>query len=104
MGAQSAISNTFVNIITSAIQAVVVASVMFALEWRLTLVSIAILPLLLFVARKLGNRLREITRQQLDIIAKMNDIMHEMLNISGAPASTCSWDTVTRLPFSESTW
>ena len=84
VGAQSAISNTFVNIVTSMIQAVVVAAVMFTLEWRLTLISIAILPLLLFAARSLGNRLRDITRQQLDIIAKMNDIMQEMLNISGA--------------------
>jgi ATP-binding cassette subfamily B protein len=84
VGAQSAISNTFVNIVTSLIQAVVVAAVMFALEWRLTLISIAILPLLLFAAHSLGNRLRDITRQQLDIIAKMNDVMQEMLNISGA--------------------
>ena len=45
VGAQSAISNTFVNIVTSLIQAVVVAAVMFTLEWRLTLISIAILPL-----------------------------------------------------------
>jgi ATP-binding cassette subfamily B protein len=84
VGAQSAISNTFVNIVTSLIQAVVVAVVMFTLEWRLTLISIAILPLLLFAARNMGNRLRDITRQQLDIIAKMNDVMQEMLNISGA--------------------
>jgi ATP-binding cassette subfamily B protein len=84
VGAQSAISNTFVNIVTSLIQAVVVAAVMFTLEWRLTLISIAILPLLLFAARNMGNRLRDITRQQLDIIAKMNDVMQEMLNISGA--------------------
>ena len=83
-GAQSAISNTFVNIVTSLIQAVALAAVMFTLEWRLTLVSIAIVPLLLFAARKLGNRLRNITRQQLDILAKMNAVMQEVLNISGA--------------------
>src|SRR5271157_739581 len=74
VGAQSAISNTFVNIVTSLIQAMVVAAVMFTLEWRLTLISIAILPLLLFAARKIGNRMRDITRQQLDIIAKMNNV------------------------------
>ena len=84
VGAQSAISNTFVNIVTSLIQAVVVMAVMLTLEWRLTLISVAILPLLLFAARKLGNRLRDITRQQLDIIAKMNAVMQELLNISGA--------------------
>jgi len=84
VGAQSAISNTFVSIVTSLIQAIVVLAVMFALEWRLTLISIIILPVLLFAARNLGNRLRDITRQQLDIIAKMNAVMQEVLNISGA--------------------
>jgi ATP-binding cassette subfamily B protein len=83
-GAQSAISNTFVSIINNLIQAVVVASVMFALEWRLTLISIAILPLLLFAARNLGGRLRNIARKQLDVLAKMNALMQELLNISGA--------------------
>jgi len=83
-GAQSAISNTFVSIISSFIQAVVVATVMFILEWRLTLISIAILPLLLLAARSLGKRLRDITRKQLDILAKMNAVMQELLNINGA--------------------
>jgi ATP-binding cassette subfamily B protein len=83
-GAQSAISNTFVNIVTSLIQAVAVLSVMFTLEWRLTLVSIVILPFFLVAARKLGNRLREVARQQLDLNAQMNAVLNELLNISGA--------------------
>ena len=84
VGAQNAISNTFVNIITSLIQAVVLLSVMLALEWRLTLISIAILPLFLVAAHQLGNRLRKIARLQLDLNANMNAMMNEMLNISGA--------------------
>jgi ATP-binding cassette, subfamily B, bacterial len=84
VGAQNAISNTFVNIVTSLIQAVVLLSVMFALEWRLSLISIAILPLFLVAARHLGNRMRKIARLQLDLNANMNAMMNEMLNISGA--------------------
>ncbi len=84
VGAQNAISNTFVNIVTSLIQAVVLLTVMFTLEWRLTLISIAILPLFLIAARHLGNRLRDLARIQLDFNAKMNAVMHELLNISGA--------------------
>ena len=84
VGAQNAISNTFVSIVTSLIQAVVLLTVMFTLEWRLTLISIAILPLFLIAARQLGNRLRDIARLQLDFNAKMNAIMNELLNISGA--------------------
>jgi ATP-binding cassette subfamily B protein len=84
VGAQNAISNTFVNIVTSLIQAVTVLVVMFALEWRLTLISIVILPFFLVAARRLGNRLRDIARLQLDFNAKMNAVMNELLNISGA--------------------
>ncbi len=84
VGAQNAISNTFVNIVTSFIQLVLLLSVMFALEWRLTLISIGILPLFLVAARQLGNRLRKIARQQLDLTANMNAMMGEILNISGA--------------------
>lgn len=84
VGAQSAISNTFVNIVTSLIQALAVLAVMFTLEWRLTLISILILPFFLVAARKLGNRLRDVVRLQLDLNAKMNAILNEELNISGA--------------------
>jgi ATP-binding cassette, subfamily B, bacterial len=84
VGAQNAISNTFVNIVTSLIQAVAVLAVMFTLEWRLTLISIAILPFFLVAARKLGNRLRDVARLQLDLNAKMNAVLNELLNISGA--------------------
>jgi ATP-binding cassette subfamily B protein len=83
VGAQNAISNTFVNIVTSFIQLILLLSVMFTLEWRLTLVSIGILPLFLVAARHLGNRLRKIARQQLDLTANMNALMGEILNISG---------------------
>jgi ATP-binding cassette, subfamily B, bacterial len=84
VGAQSAISNTFVNIVTSFIQAVSVLTVMFALEWRLALISVVILPVFLVAARGIGKRLRDITREQLDLNARMNAVMQELLNISGA--------------------
>ena len=84
VGAQSAISNTFVNIVTNLIQALAVLAVMLTLEWRLTLISIAILPFFLVAARRLGNRLRDIARLQLDFNAKMNAVLNELLNISGA--------------------
>jgi ATP-binding cassette subfamily B protein len=83
LGAQSAISNTFVNIVTSLIQCVAVLVVMLALEWRLTLISLVIVPFFLVIARKLGNRLRDVARLQLDLNAKMNAILNELLNISG---------------------
>jgi ATP-binding cassette subfamily B protein len=84
IGAQNAISSTLVNIVTNLIQAAALLGVMLALEWRLTLISVAVMPLFIFVARRLGARLREITRAQMDANAQMNAMMNETLNISGA--------------------
>jgi ATP-binding cassette subfamily B protein len=84
VGAQNAISNTVVSIVTNIIQASTVLAVMLSLEWRLTLISVAILPLFIFTARRLGTRLRDIARQTMDANAQMNAMMNETLNISGA--------------------
>ena len=59
VGAQNAISNTIVGII-NIIQAVAVLAVMLALEWRLTLISVAILPLFILTARRLGSAARHL--------------------------------------------
>ena len=84
VGAQNAISNTIVTIITNAIETAALMAVMMTLEWRLTLVSIVILPLFYVAARRLGSRLRDLARAQMDANAGMNAQMHETLNIGGA--------------------
>jgi ATP-binding cassette subfamily B protein len=84
VGAQNAISSTIVSIITNAIETAALMIVMLTLEWHLTLVCIVILPLFVVVARRLGTRLRDLAREQMDANAKMNAMMHETLNIGGA--------------------
>ncbi len=84
IGAQNAISNTIVNIITDIVQAVAVFAVMLSLEWHLTLVSVLILPLFVLTARRLGNSLRRIAREQMEANAQMNAMVNETLNIGGA--------------------
>ncbi len=83
VGAQTAISNTIVSMVTDMVQVVAVFGVMLSLEWRLTLISIAILPFFLVAARKLSTRLRDIAREAMDANAEMNATMVETLNISG---------------------
>ena len=84
IGAQNAISSTIVGMLTQLIQAVAVLSVMLTLEWRLTLISVAIMPLFILAARLLGNRLRDMARRQMEANAQMNAMMNETLNIGGA--------------------
>jgi ATP-binding cassette subfamily B protein len=84
VGAQTAISGTIVGIITNLVQAVAILSVMLSLEWRLTIAGVIILPLFLIITRKVGYRLREIARYQMQLNGQMNSHMVETLNIGGA--------------------
>lgn len=84
MGAQDAISSTIVTLVTQTIQATALLAIMLTLEWRLTLISVAILPWFILAARLLGKRLRAIARRQMDANAAMNAMMGETLNIGGA--------------------
>lgn len=84
VGAQNAISNTIVGIVTNIVQTVAILAVMLTLEWRLTVVSVLIMPLFILAARRLGVVLRDIARQAMDQNAAMNAHMNETLNIGGA--------------------
>jgi ATP-binding cassette subfamily B protein len=83
IGAQNAISNTIVSIVTDIIQAIALFTVMITIEWRLTLISVIILPFFILAARVLGERLRDAAREQMDANARMNAMMNETLNIGG---------------------
>jgi ATP-binding cassette subfamily B protein len=84
VGAQNAISNTIVSIVTNIIEAIALLAIMLTLEWRLTIVSVLILPLIIIAARRLGTVLRDIARQGMEMNAQMNAHMNETLNIGGA--------------------
>ena len=84
VGAQNAISNTMVSMVTNIIQAAAVLAVMLTLEWRLTLISVVIMPLFILVARRMAGSLRDVARAQMEANAQMNAMMNETLNIGGA--------------------
>jgi len=84
VGAQSAVTDTAVSIVSNVVSLVATVAIMVTLDWRLTLLSIAILPLFILPARRVGRILRDIIRQALETNARMNAIMSETLNISGA--------------------
>jgi len=84
VGAQNAISNTIVNIVTNLIQTIALFAVMISLEWRLTIISVLILPFFIVTAQRIGTVLRDIAREGMDMNAQMNAHMNETLNIGGA--------------------
>ena len=84
IGAQNAISNSIVRMITNIIQALALLIVMMSMEWRMTIASVFILPIFFVLAKRMGSALREIAHRAMDANARMNATMNETLNISGA--------------------
>ena len=84
VGAQNALTGTFINIITNIVTVIATLTMMFSLEWRLTLLSIAIVPLFVAPTRRVGRKLRKIRRRSMELNARMNTLMQETLNIDGA--------------------
>ena len=83
IGAQDALTGTFISLITNVITVISTLGIMLTLEWRLTLLSVIILPLFILPTRRVGRLLREVRRESLDLNARMNALMHETLNVSG---------------------
>ncbi len=83
IGAQRAITDTFITLITNGITVVMTLAIMIALEWRLTALGVLILPAFILLARWVGGRLRAIVRQQMESDARLNALMNETLNIHG---------------------
>ncbi len=83
VNAQSAISDTIVTMVVNIVQVIAVLGVMLTLDWRLTVMSVAVLPVFIFIARRRGGSLRQIRREGMEYNAQMNAMMNETLNIGG---------------------
>ena len=57
---------------------------MIALEWRLTIVAVLLLPLFIIPAKRVGRKLQAITRDAMELNAGMNTQMTERFNVAGA--------------------
>jgi ATP-binding cassette subfamily B protein len=83
-GAQRAFTSTLSGVVSNVIQLALTAAVMFSLSWQITALSLALLPMFIIPARRVGKKLAEITRESYNLDAKMNATMTERFNVSGA--------------------
>ncbi len=84
IGAQTAVTSTLGSIVSNVVVLATTLAAMFALEWRLTLLTLIVLPLFIIPARRVGKRLGDIAREQMGYNAAMNTQMTERFNVSGA--------------------
>jgi ATP-binding cassette subfamily B protein len=57
---------------------------MLAINWQLTLLTLAVLPFFVLAAKGVGRRLQGLTRESMTLNADMNTYMTERFNVSGA--------------------
>jgi ATP-binding cassette subfamily B protein len=84
VGAQTAVTGTIGSVVSNVVVLVTTLGAMLALEWRLTALSLVVLPVFIIPARRVGVRLQDISREQMGLNASMNTQMTERFNVSGA--------------------
>ena len=84
VGAQQAITGTFVTILSNLVAVVAILAVLISADWRLTILAVAALPLFIAPARRVARTLRAVTEQQMKHNANMSSILQETFNVSGA--------------------
>ena len=84
IGAQRAFTTFLSTVIGNVINLGITLVAMFSIEWRLTILSLLILPFFLIPSRRVGNRMAGITRESMQLNASMNTTMTERFNVSGA--------------------
>jgi ATP-binding cassette subfamily B protein len=84
IGAQRAFTSTLSSTVSNMISVVVVGIAMLALSWQVTLLCVALFPLLLLASRWVGNRLVGLTRDQMQGNADLGNTMTERFNVGGA--------------------
>ncbi len=84
VGAQNAITGTLPNIVTNLVTLISTLVVMITIDARLTLLSIAVLPLFLLPTRRVARILRDIRRKAMEFNADLSSLITETLSINGA--------------------
>jgi ATP-binding cassette subfamily B protein len=84
VGAQNAITGTIPSIVTNLVTLISTLLVMITIDARLTMLSIAVLPLFLLPTRRVARILRDIRRRAMEFNADLSSLISETLGINGA--------------------
>src|SRR6478735_8305315 len=84
IGAQRALTGTLGSVVSNVVTLAVTLTAMAFLEWRLTILTLILLPLFIVPAKRIGRQLQAITREGMDLNSEMNTTMTERFNVAGA--------------------
>ncbi|MFB7863134.1 ABC transporter ATP-binding protein [Streptomyces sp. NPDC056069] len=82
-GMQATVTSTATSLVSNLTAVVASVVAMLALDWRLTLVSLLLLPLFVWVSRRVGRERKRITTRRQKQMAAMAATVTESLSVSG---------------------
>ncbi|HEX4831827.1 MAG TPA: ABC transporter ATP-binding protein [Trebonia sp.] len=82
-GMQSTVTTTATTLVSNLTTVVATVIAMLVLDWRLTIASLVMMPLFVWVSRRVGTERRRITRDRQRQLAVMTSIVQESLSVSG---------------------
>ena len=84
IGAQRALTGTLGQVVDNVLTLTMTLGAMLVFDWKLTLLAMALLPVFVLPANRVGARLQDVTREGMEVNAAMNAVMTERFNVSGA--------------------
>ncbi|MEU9734612.1 ABC transporter ATP-binding protein [Streptomyces sp. NPDC048002] len=84
IGAQRAFSNTLSGVVSNLVTLLLTLVVMLTLSWQITLLALALLPVFVIPARRMGRRMARMTREAATLNAAMGTRMTERFSAPGA--------------------
>ncbi|MFD9429599.1 ABC transporter ATP-binding protein [Streptomyces sp. NPDC060002] len=84
IGAQRAFSNTLSGVVSNLVTLVLTLAVMLTLSWQITLLALALLPVFVLPARRMGSRMAGMQREAATLNAAMGTRMTERFSAPGA--------------------
>ncbi|MFC4031430.1 ABC transporter ATP-binding protein [Streptomyces polygonati] len=82
-GMQATVTSTATSLVSNLTAVIASVVAMAALDWRLTVVSLLLLPVFVWVARKVGRERKKIATDRQKQMASMSAIITESLSVSG---------------------
>ncbi|MFC8427121.1 ABC transporter ATP-binding protein [Streptomyces sp. NPDC057253] len=84
IGAQRAFSNTLSGVVSNLVTLLLTLVVMLTLSWQITLLALALLPVFVIPARRMGSRMARMQREAATLNAAMGTRMTERFSATGA--------------------
>ncbi|MEV4356079.1 ABC transporter ATP-binding protein [Nonomuraea sp. NPDC049625] len=82
-GMQSVVTSTASSLVSNLTTVIATIVAMVALDWRLTVVSLLLMPVFVWISRKVGSERKRITNERQRKLASIASMVQESLSISG---------------------